>query len=357
MQSDSINYTLAKFVSKEREKAFEQKHLLENKIFALIAIALPQLFSLIFIYSDYKLFGFSDKFTTLLIGRFIFLSISTLLFIIIVLKNKTRVIFTSIIIWYIITILVITYIDYNRPDDFFFYLFTDLGIVIFFYIFIPNGFSTQVIMSVAFTIIILFIVFVTKSLMPPAIRNTVIVSFIMINIFGSLFIWRLHISKRVEFLKLEQEKELRKEQELLLTQKNKLVEELRKSDNTKDKLMGIIAHDLKSQFNTILGFTELLTGSDIIEDKAQVHKIAHLLHNSAQKTYDLLENLLKWAQIQKKQIIIIPEKIDLSALLDYNISLFKETAKKKDKLLKTRIRIPYMYWLTEILYIQLIETY
>jgi signal transduction histidine kinase len=76
-------------------------------------------------------------------------------------------------------------------------------------------------------------------------------------------------------------------------------DKLRLANTTKDKFFSIIAHDLKSPFNALLGFTDLLlTEWDDFED-AQKKDIILNIGQSSKNTYNLLNNLLDWARIQK----------------------------------------------------------
>ena len=67
-------------------------------------------------------------------------------------------------------------------------------------------------------------------------------------------------------------------------------------------MFSIIAHDLKSPFNSILGFSELLTthiSNSNLHDSA---KFAQTINSQAKSTLDLLDNLLNWAKSQTGQI-------------------------------------------------------
>jgi len=85
----------------------------------------------------------------------------------------------------------------------------------------------------------------------------------------------------------------RKLTEKKLKEQTELLNEL---NRTKDKFFTIIAHDLKSPFNSILGLTELLvTEYDNISEEERLNFI-NLLYSSSISTYKLVENLLEWAR-------------------------------------------------------------
>jgi PAS domain S-box-containing protein len=86
-------------------------------------------------------------------------------------------------------------------------------------------------------------------------------------------------------------------------------EELVKLNTEKDKFFSIIAHDLRSPFSSLLGFTEMLVDELPNMSLAEIHKIAKLLKGSANNLYNLLENLLQWSRIQRG--LIEPNMVEL----------------------------------------------
>ncbi|MDD2562851.1 MAG: transporter substrate-binding domain-containing protein [Salinivirgaceae bacterium] len=109
---------------------------------------------------------------------------------------------------------------------------------------------------------------------------------------------------------------------------------LREHIATKDKLFSIIAHDLKSPFNAILGFSELLIKNSAHFEADTSKKYSEIINTSAKNTLILLDNLLSWAKAQTGQIIYNPENADLSAIVKEILSMSDSVAKIKDITLK-----------------------
>ncbi|MFH1161080.1 MAG: ATP-binding protein [bacterium] len=109
--------------------------------------------------------------------------------------------------------------------------------------------------------------------------------------------------------------------------------DLQESNASKDKFFSIIAHDLKSPFNSILGMLDLLTTEYQEFSDEERQKILLSLKTTSGRTIDLLENLLTWAQAQKGLLPFHPEKFDLKELIDENYSLFESSAKAKQIIL------------------------
>lgn len=128
-------------------------------------------------------------------------------------------------------------------------------------------------------------------------------------------------------------KELKQTNEQLYTAKEKAMESenrLKELNATKDKLFFIIAHDLRSPFNGILGFSELLTESMKDHDISNTEKYIEIINSSAKSTLVLLENLLKWVKSQTGQINFNPEKIALSPAIREIIEFSNSTARIKN---------------------------
>lgn len=115
-----------------------------------------------------------------------------------------------------------------------------------------------------------------------------------------------------------------KKEELL-----KLNEQLKEVIATKDKFFSIIAHDLKSPFQGLLGYSQILATeySTLTEDE----KISFIqsIEELSQNSYRLLENLLEWSRLQTGKIVFAPERHNLLLELFPTLSLLKQTAQNK----------------------------
>jgi signal transduction histidine kinase len=91
--------------------------------------------------------------------------------------------------------------------------------------------------------------------------------------------------------------------------------ELQEVNATKDRFFSIIAHDLKSPFNGLLGFSNLLYDEFDVLDMEQKKEYTTIIRDAATDIYRLLENLLEWASSQTGLIKIETQKIDIAALI------------------------------------------
>ncbi|MBI2418393.1 MAG: PAS domain S-box protein [Ignavibacteriales bacterium] len=104
---------------------------------------------------------------------------------------------------------------------------------------------------------------------------------------------------------------------------------LEKLNNEKDKLLSIIAHDLKSPFHGLLGLTEILANESAELSADEVSKFSRSVHNAVGNLYKLLENLLEWAQVQKGSIGFNPVELSLPEIFLQSKETVIERAKQK----------------------------
>lgn len=73
---------------------------------------------------------------------------------------------------------------------------------------------------------------------------------------------------------------------------------LEASNQTKDKVLSVISHDLHGPFNSIIGFSKLLLESDLqLPYDKQVRYLKHI-YTSSKSMHTMLTNLLSWARAQ-----------------------------------------------------------
>ena len=113
-------------------------------------------------------------------------------------------------------------------------------------------------------------------------------------------------------------------------------EELIKINNEKDKFFSIIAHDLKSPFNSIVGFSELLLEQIKANDYDEIEKHTEIILQSSQTAMDLLKNLMEWSQSQTGRLDFNPEFFELVEVIkDVERLLIGVAEQKSIKILKT----------------------
>ncbi len=105
---------------------------------------------------------------------------------------------------------------------------------------------------------------------------------------------------------------------------------LQKSNKTKDKFFSIISHDLRSPFNALLGFSDILLKNHKKYDDEKRELIIKSVNNSANSAFKLLENLLTWSRSQSGVIKYLPEELHLKILLFETMFDLQGQADKKN---------------------------
>ena len=131
------------------------------------------------------------------------------------------------------------------------------------------------------------------------------------------------VNKRV--ISIRDITERKKKDDILLKSKQELI----KANATKDKFLSIIAHDLRSPFNAIIGFSELLLDRIKDNDLIEIEKFSQLILYSANQSSTLLSNLLVWARAQSSNFTISPERCQLEPLINRVVDLLKINANSK----------------------------
>jgi len=80
---------------------------------------------------------------------------------------------------------------------------------------------------------------------------------------------------------------------------------------TNSKFLSVLAHDLRSPFQSIVGALDLLQDSYNDHDVVEIETYINMANNSVNSTLRLLENLLSWTSMQNREKNFNPVKIDL----------------------------------------------
>ena len=136
------------------------------------------------------------------------------------------------------------------------------------------------------------------------------------------FVDELH--KNQESLRLKTE-----ELERLNDQLAKSELKLQELNANKDKFFSIIAHDLRSPFTSVLGFSEYISKNFNELSRDEIGEYSTHMNNATKNVFNLLENLLHWSRIQTGRVEFTPEPFSLSALIYDVFSVYKIIAGNK----------------------------
>ncbi len=119
-----------------------------------------------------------------------------------------------------------------------------------------------------------------------------------------------------------------------LSVKNKKIEQQNKqldeTLNLKDRIMSIIAHDLRNPVTAIVGNLSLLTSPNRQYNQEEQNIKVQQTFKSAKKLQDQMENLLEWARIQNNTSLFSPSDYYMDALTRESITLLQNLLSEKE---------------------------
>ncbi len=108
----------------------------------------------------------------------------------------------------------------------------------------------------------------------------------------------------------------------------KSTEELIKLNETKDRFLSIISHDLRTPFSSILGFTDLLANDEELTNEERKQYVKYI-QESSKSMLSLVNSLLDWTRLQTGRVKFEPERIDPSSLIEKSIHSVSGDALRK----------------------------
>jgi len=152
----------------------------------------------------------------------------------------------------------------------------------------------------------------------------------------SLIFWKMHLTR------IKQHKLIDKQKNELIENYDKLKfysEELKESNTTKDKLISVIAHDLRSPLASLINTTKLLTENFEIMNHDEIKKIMVLLNKETELTFESLNNLLLWSKTQRKKLKPVLEQINFNQLVEQTHLQIESLFKQKNITFSNQIEV------------------
>jgi signal transduction histidine kinase len=118
---------------------------------------------------------------------------------------------------------------------------------------------------------------------------------------------------------------LRKAQQQLHMQNTQLQE----LNASKDTFFSIISHDLRSPFQALFAYAQMLVENVGHSPPNTIRAYANNIYFSANRLFALLENLLTWSRLQRGVMEHTPKPLKLADMVADTILLFRTTASQK----------------------------
>jgi len=131
------------------------------------------------------------------------------------------------------------------------------------------------------------------------------------------------------------------ERKMMDEDREEMIIQLKDMNRSKDRLFSLISHDLRAPFNSLLGFTEILTTEFDTLTHRDIKEYINVINDSSRTLYGMTNNLLHYSRLQLNKFDFLPEKIFLGELINSAIDLLKFKIRKKDILIKVEVNKDY----------------
>lgn len=120
-------------------------------------------------------------------------------------------------------------------------------------------------------------------------------------------------------------------------------------NHTKDKLLSIVGHDLRTAIGGVLTISHMLEKRLEAGDLNEAKRLNGLIHRATRDADDLLKDLVDWTRKSGKDLHFRLESVDISDVINAEIDSLASVAKRKNQKIKVEaydsgmIRVdPYM---------------
>jgi len=105
---------------------------------------------------------------------------------------------------------------------------------------------------------------------------------------------------------------------------------LKESNETKDKLIRIVSHDIRSPFSTLLGSSELQMKYLECGDFEKLKCTTEIINSASHKIYGLTQTLLEWSHTQSEGFVVNKKDCDITDIVEQVVDFCSLSAIPKD---------------------------
>lgn len=172
-----------------------------------------------------------------------------------------------------------------------------------------------------------------KDLLISRIKNSTEIEFRIINKYGNI-VW---VRNKINLVRDDSGKVQRLYGIVSdISVRRKVEDDLRKSkedlvklNETKDRFLSIVSHDLRTPFSSILGFTELLLKDEILTEKER-NQYVRFIQESSNSMLSLVNSLLDWNRLQSGRVQFEPQKTYAYPIIEKSINSLAGAALRKN---------------------------
>jgi PAS domain S-box-containing protein len=106
-------------------------------------------------------------------------------------------------------------------------------------------------------------------------------------------------------------------------EKNILIDKLSESNKSKDKLFSLVSHDLRSPFNSLLGFSKILTTEFDSLTQEEMKEYLNIIYETSKNLFAMTNNLLHYSRFQLGNVEYKPSRLSLNSLVEKNVKVLR----------------------------------
>lgn len=103
---------------------------------------------------------------------------------------------------------------------------------------------------------------------------------------------------------------------------------LKALNETKDRFISIVSHDLRTPFSSILGFTDILLSNPEMDEEKRMEYINYI-QESSKNMLSLVNSLLDWTRLQTGRMHFEPERINATYVISKVVQMLTGAALRK----------------------------
>jgi signal transduction histidine kinase len=166
-----------------------------------------------------------------------------------------------------------------------------------------------------------------------SLRNYLISLAAFLMVLGIIIAFSLVRNRRMNLMLKHKNQEL----EELNKRLTKYSEELDELNQTKNRLISIISHDLKNPFHSLIGFSDLLVLEAERFSEEEKLSFYKSINETSKKAFELLQNLLDWTRLQTSEIPFKPTDLRVTETIQSVFGLVNSYARDKGIVMQTKV--------------------
>jgi len=115
------------------------------------------------------------------------------------------------------------------------------------------------------------------------------------------------------------------------------IEQRKASEEQKDRMFSIIAHDLRAPFSVLLGFASILRDEAADLPRQQIERYSRSIHTNGVRVLALLDNMLQWARLQMRRVKVVVSTEPFRPVVERLLADLAEGAAAKEVSLESYI--------------------